>query len=50
MISFTTATTDTDLWQILELQQKNLSKNLTLEETLEQGFLTVEHDFSTLKK
>lgn len=50
MISFTTATTDQELQQILELQQKNLSKNLTLEETLEQGFLTVEHDFPTLKK
>ncbi len=50
MISFTKAMTDTDLHHILELQQKNLSKNLTLEETLEQGFLTVEHDFPTLKK
>lgn len=50
MITFTTATTDTDLQQILALQQQNLSKNLTCEQTLEQGFLTVEHDFATLQK
>lgn len=50
MLTFKTATTDKELYQILELQQKNLAKNLSLEETLEQGFLTVEHDFKILKK
>lgn len=50
MLEFTTAKTDKELRQILDLQQQNLSKNLSLEETLEQGFLTVEHDFEILKK
>jgi GNAT superfamily N-acetyltransferase len=50
MLTFTTATSDTDLQQILDLQQRNLSKNLSREQILEQGFLTVEHDFAILKK
>lgn len=50
MISFTTATTDEELQQILTLQQLNLPKNISAAQALEQGFVTVEHDFATLKK
>lgn len=50
MLTFKTATTDQELRQILDLQQQNLAKNLSPAEALEQGFLTVEHDFDLLKK
>ncbi|MFN7115648.1 MAG: GNAT family N-acetyltransferase [Saprospiraceae bacterium] len=50
MITFTPAHTDQELQQILALQQQNLAKNISLETALEQGFLTVEHDFAILKK
>ncbi|MEL6721505.1 MAG: GNAT family N-acetyltransferase [Bacteroidota bacterium] len=49
MLSFTTASTTQDLQQILALQQVNLSKNISKEESRAQGFLTVEHDFDILK-
>ena len=45
----TTVQTDDDVRGILALQQKNLKKNLTLEQIQSQGFLTVEHKFSVLK-
>lgn len=50
MINYQLTKTDKELEEILELQQKNLPKNLTTKEQIEQGFLTVEHDFETLKK
>jgi len=46
---FTTATTDRDLQQILGLQQLNLPKNISVEESRSQGFVTVEHNFEILK-
>ncbi|MEM8527515.1 MAG: GNAT family N-acetyltransferase [Bacteroidota bacterium] len=49
MPTFTTASTDQDLHQILALQQLNLPKNISIEESRTQGFLTVEHDFEILK-
>lgn len=49
-IHFTTAQTDQDLHQILALQKENRPRNLTSEEVKAQGFVTVEHDFSLLKK
>lgn len=49
MLIFTTASTDQDLQQILALQQVNLSKNISTEESRSQGFVTVEHDFEILK-
>ena len=45
----TTVKSDTDVKGILALQQKNLKKNLTLEQIQSQGFVTVEHQFSVLK-
>ena len=50
MITFSTASTDEELRQILALQQQNLPKNLSPQQALEQGFVTVEHDFAMLKK
>ena len=46
----TTAKTDNDLRQILDLQQKNLPKHLSDNEQMTQGFVTLEHDFEMLKK
>lgn len=50
MIEYKQADTDRELLQILDLQQRNLPKNLSKEEMSSQGFLTVEHDFALLKK
>ena len=50
MINYTTATTDNDLLQILDLQQSNLPVNLTSEQISSQGFVTVQHSFADLKK
>ena len=49
MPTFTTASTDQDLQQILALQQINLPKNISTEESQSQGFVTIEHDFEILK-
>lgn len=46
---FTQAATDAHLLGILRLQQLNLPKNISRDEALEQGFVTVEHDFDILK-
>ena len=50
MMKFERATSDDSLWQILDLQKRNLRKNLTEEEIKTQGFLTAEHSFEALKK
>lgn len=50
MIHYTGAQGDNDLQQILELQRANLANAIAPEEALEQGFVTVTHDFSTLQK
>ena len=50
MIAYKQAISDTELHQILVLQQANLPKNLTKEEKLKEGFLTVEHSFDLLKE
>lgn len=49
MLTFTHASSDAHLQGILRLQQLNLPKNIATSEALEQGFVTVEHDFETLK-
>lgn len=46
----TTASTDHHLQQILQLQKINLPRSLTKEERIQEGFVTVDHDFDTLKK
>ncbi|MFY7670477.1 GNAT family N-acetyltransferase [Tenacibaculum sp. MEBiC06402] len=48
MLIFTQTSNETELHQILELQQRNLPKNLTEAEKQHHGFVTVEHDFETL--
>ncbi|CAM1341751.1 GNAT family N-acetyltransferase [Tenacibaculum amylolyticum] len=50
MTVFKTTTFDIELREILALQQQNLPKNLTEQEKQTQGFVTVKHDFSILKK
>lgn len=49
-IRYTQVSQDIEIQQILDLQQLNLPKNISKEEALEQGFVTVEHDFPLLKK
>ena len=48
MIKYKQARTKKEIIQILNLQQKNLPKNLNESEIKEQGFLTVEHSFDLL--
>ena len=50
MIVYTTAKTNEEILQILELQKSNLPQNLTDEQIATQGFVTVNHSFDTLKK
>ncbi|MDO9375907.1 MAG: GNAT family N-acetyltransferase [Ferruginibacter sp.] len=50
MIIHTTAKTSEDLTGILELQQKNLVKNISPEEASSQGYVSVVHSFEDLKK
>ena len=50
MITYTKARTKDELEQILQLQQKNLFENLSEDERITQGFVTVKHSFEILKK
>ena len=50
MITHTAANTDKDLSEILDLQQRNLRGNLTIDDLSREGFVTVQHSFSDLKK
>ncbi len=50
MITYTRATTDNDLQQILVLQKQNLAAGLSAEQIDKQGFVTVSHSFEDLKK
>jgi len=50
MIVYTTAKTNEELLQVLELQKNNLPQNLTEEQKATQGFVTVIHSFETLQK
>ncbi|CAN5289420.1 hypothetical protein BH20BAC1_BH20BAC1_05610 [soil metagenome] len=50
MIVFKTVTSAEEIFQLLELQKNNLLKNLSEEEINTQGFVTVIHDYETLKK
>lgn len=49
-INYTVASTDADLYGILKLQRANLPGSLTHEEALEQGFVTLQHNFALLKR
>jgi L-amino acid N-acyltransferase YncA len=50
LIQFETAQSDSDIQQILDLQQSNLPQNISDTEAKEQGFVTVHHNFSILSK
>ncbi|MHC9088953.1 GNAT family N-acetyltransferase [Tenacibaculum sp. IMCC1] len=50
MFEFTTASNQTELLQILKLQQQNLPGNLSEIDKKEQGFVTVHHDLELLQK
>lgn len=50
MIKFERALTDESLLRILDLQKRNLKKNLSGAEKESQGFVTAEHTFEQLKK
>ncbi|MGB5419823.1 GNAT family N-acetyltransferase [Algibacter sp.] len=41
--------TDEELYQILELQLKNIPTSISEDEKLQEGFVTVRHDFKSLK-
>lgn len=50
MIEFTIVSNQTELRQILKLQQQNLPDNLSEIDKKEQGFVTVRHDLEILQK
>lgn len=50
MIIYTTANTDHELRQILQLQQENLPAAISEETQKTQGFVTVHHSFELLKR
>ena len=50
IIIYSVATTNDELLKILKLQQENLFKNISEEEKLAEGFVTVEHTFDLLKE
>lgn len=47
-ITYKIVETDQELQQILRLQQINLPQHISVEESREQGFVTVEHNFHLL--
>ncbi len=49
-IEYTSVRHKEELLQILELQQKNLSSNISEAEKEKEGFVTVEHDIDILNK
>jgi len=48
-IVYKPASTDTELYEILSLQKENIPSSLSAEDKLKEGFVTVVHDFKTLK-
>ena len=48
-VTFTVAKNDEDLKQILALQKLNYKAYISTEEAVNQGFVSIEHDFSLLK-
>lgn len=49
-ISYKKATTDEELYQIIELQRLNIPASISDEEKLIEGFVSVSHSFELLKK
>ena len=50
MITYHSATSDTELDQILALQKRNLPTAISSDEKTKEGFVTVSHTFEILKK
>ena len=50
MIHSTLVNSESELQQILDLQQQNLPKNISAEELRSQGFVTFQHDLETLQQ
>ncbi len=50
MITYKRATSDSELYQILEIQKRALKTNVSLAEQKKQGYITVPHTFDILKK
>ncbi len=50
MIVYTSAKSERDIHQIIELQKSNLAQNLMASQIASQGFVTVVHSFEILKK
>ena len=48
-LQYTTVGSEPDILGILALQQQNLRRNLSPEAIDSQGFVTVEHDYATMK-
>jgi ribosomal protein S18 acetylase RimI-like enzyme len=49
-ITFTTIKTDHEIQQLLDLQQLNLTKNISEDVANDQGFVTVVHNFDLLSR
>jgi len=49
-ISYTRATTDNELHQILAIQKENIASRITTIEKEKEGFITIGHDFDMLKR
>jgi ribosomal protein S18 acetylase RimI-like enzyme len=49
-ITFTTIKTDQEIQQLLDLQQLNLTKNISEDAANNQGFVTVVHNFDLLSR
>jgi len=50
MIQYKRASSDTHLYQILEIQKRALKQNVTIEDQKTEGYITVPHTFEILKK
>ncbi len=50
MLDFGVVKKEEELQGILDLQRINLANAVSIEEAAKEGFVTVEHDFETLKK
>ncbi|MEQ8811624.1 MAG: GNAT family N-acetyltransferase, partial [Imperialibacter sp.] len=48
-IVFTTPTSDDDLQQILDVQERNQPHNITPEQLAKEGFVTVRHNLDLLR-
>jgi GNAT superfamily N-acetyltransferase len=50
LITYSLATTQNELLGVLDLQEKNYKTQLTMQEMVEEGFLSLTHELSELKE